>query len=194
MKKIGFAGIFVCLTIFSLSSQSLYFDIGLGSGFASTTIDGEDFSDSMGSSVTETSVDMGFKLGYGPIAGKPLYIVAELSSLGHRFSDSSNYIQFNSYLIGPGIVYYPVPAFQIAASAGYSYVANDSDFGITFYDSKGGLAGNISAALDLGKKNHGCLLGVRYAVTLNTLETSEVEQKTSMVSAFIKYAYRQKLK
>jgi hypothetical protein len=62
------------------------------------------------------------------------------------------------------------------------------------YDGKGGFAGNVSAALDLGKNKNACLFGTKYALAINKLEKSGVEQKQSGLSFFVKYAYRQKAK
>ena len=192
-KSYLISGLFFIMITFSAFSQNLYFDIGLGVGSATTELDGQDFSDSMDPSVEEAAVEIGLKLGFGPIARMPLYIVGEISGIGHRFEDEYNYIQFNSYLIGPGIIFYPAPFLQIAASIGYSYVSNQTDLPYALYESTSGTAGNASVAIDLGSRNNGLLIGLKYSVTKNTLETSEAEQQTSLTSIFIKYAYRNKI-
>jgi hypothetical protein len=183
-----------CLFISStfLFSQSFYFDIGLGFGKATTEIDGNNISDFMDSSVTEIGVELGLKLGYGPIGGIPLYLVGDFSGIGHRFEDNYNYLQFNSYLIGPGIIYYPIPLIQLGTSLGFSFISNQTDLPYIFYDSESGYAGNIYCAIDLGKRKNGCLIGIKYMKTVNTLEVSEVKQETSLFGIFIRYAYRQK--
>ena len=127
----------------SIVAQSLYFDIGLGAGNAITEIDGEDVADSLGSSIDDIGVDFSVKLGVGPVFNVPLYIVGDFGGIGHRLYDDYNYLQFNSYLIGPGIVFYPIPLIQIGASFGYSFVANDTDLPVEMYDSEGGYAGNV---------------------------------------------------
>ncbi len=177
----------------SIVAQSLYFDIGLGAGNAITEIDGEDVADSLGSSIDDIGVDFSVKLGVGPVFNVPLYIVGDFGGIGHRLYDDYNYLQFNSYLIGPGIVFYPIPLIQIGASFGYSFVANDTDLPVEMYDSEGGYAGNVSIAFDFGAEKNGCLLGVKYAFAENTLEVSEAEQKSTALTFMIKYAYRQKL-
>ncbi|ORC29892.1 hypothetical protein B4O97_18740 [Marispirochaeta aestuarii] len=188
--------LFICILVFVLAgsvySQGLYFDIGFGLGSATTEIDGEDVGDSLGSGVDEVGVDLGLKVGYGPIAGMPLYIAGTLEGIGHRFDDGTNYIQFNSYLLGPSLIVYPIPLIQIAGSIGHSWVSNQSDLPISFHDSESGFAGDLSVALDLGQKNHGFLLGLKYFTSTNTLETSKAEQNSSMLSIFVKYAYRHK--
>lgn len=191
MKKFLLATLFFVSSL-AVFSQGLYLDVGFGIGSATTKIDGTDVSALFGSSVKDIGVEFGMKLGYGPVGGLPLYVVGEFSGIGHRFYDDYNYIQFNSYLIGPGIIFYPTSYLQLAASIGFSFVANETDLPVNMYDSKSGYAWNISAAVDLGGVNHGCLIGLRYSRTNNTLEVSGAELETSLVSIFIKYAYRDK--
>lgn len=184
----------ILLLIFasSITSQNLYFDIGLGMGQGKTQLDGNNVSNLIIGSVDEACVDLGIKLGIGPIANTPIYIVGVLSGIGHRFYDTNAYIQFNSYILGGGIVFYPVPLIQLGVSAGYSFVNNMSDLPIAFYDSKSGYGGDISIALDLGGKSHGCLIGAKYTMTKNTLEVSGAEQESSLLSIFVRYAFRNK--
>jgi hypothetical protein len=60
------------------------------------------------------------------------------------------------------------------------------------YGSKVGFAGDISVAVDLGSKNHGCLIGLKYFGAINTLETSGAKQNQSGLSVFVRYTYRYK--
>ena len=191
MKRCLLAALFFVSSL-SVFSQGLYLDVGIGLGSATTKLDGTDVSALFGSSVKEMAVEFGMKLGYGPVGGAPLYVVGELSGIGHRFYDDYNYIQFNSYLFGPGVVFYPTSYLQLAASLGLSFVANETDLPVKMYDSKSGYAWNISAAVDLGGDHHGCLIGLRYSKTHNTLEVSDAELETTLFSVFIKYAYRDK--
>jgi hypothetical protein len=193
MKKLFLAGL-LFVSAAATFSQGFYFDIGFGVGSATTKFNGNDISDLFDSSVTETGVDLGLKLGYGPIAETPLYIVGEISGIGHRFEDSYNYMQFNSYLIGPGLLLYPVPFIQLGASFGYSFVSNQTDLPLNMYDSESGSAANFSIALDLGKRNNGFLIGAKYGFASNKLEISGTKQESSIFCVFIKYAYRHKVK
>lgn len=120
----------------SFCRSPIRFDIGLGAGAATTEIDGQDISSSFGAGIDEVAVNVGLKVGYGPISTVPVYIAATLEGIGHRFYDSSNYIQLNSYLLGPSIIVYPIDILQISGSVGYSWVANQSDMAISFYDSE----------------------------------------------------------
>jgi hypothetical protein len=183
----------------AVSAQGFYFDIGFGYGKGWTEIGGTDFVDYLNdaginsSEVYEVAVDVGFKAGYGPLGNMPLYIVGEIGGMGHRIYDSFNYIQFNSYIIGPSVIFYPIPLIQLGLSVGYSYVANQTDMPIIMSGSKSGVAYNISAAIDLGKGNHGCLIGVKYFNANNTLAVSNVNEKAAMVGIFIRYTYRKKV-
>jgi len=194
MKKAILTMFFILLISSPIFAEGLYFDGGIGFGKPTTTIDGNDVSEVLaGTGVDEIGVDLELKLGYGPIAGENFYIAGVLEGIGHRFDDGINYIQYNSYLVGPSIVFYPIPLLQLSGSAGYSWVSNDTDIsGITFYDSDSGYAYDVSAAVDIGSGNHGVLIGAKYFRAYNTLETSGSEEVSSMFSIFVQYAYRQK--
>ncbi|MDR3312122.1 MAG: hypothetical protein LBS64_03205 [Spirochaetaceae bacterium] len=192
MRKIFFAGLLISAISFSVSAHGVYFDIGVGGGGAKTKVDGIDMGNLLDSSgIKETAFDLGVKAGYGPIAHRPLYIVAEFAGMGHRFEDAKDYIQYTSYAIGPGIIFYPTSLIQLAGSVGLSFTGNHTSLG-TMYNGDGGFAWNISAAADLGRGKHGCLLGLRYFSATNTL-ASNAKQKSSAFSVFVKYAFRQKL-
>jgi hypothetical protein len=195
MKKVIILGVLLVVASLSVSAQVFYFDIGLGLGKGWTEVGGIDMVDSLedaGVSVDEMAVDIGLKAGYGPFGNIPLYVVGEFAGMGHRIYDSSGYIQFNSYIIGPGVIFYPIPLIQLGLSIGYSFVSNQTDMAVNMYDSKGGFAWDISAAVDLGKRNHGLLIGLKYFNANNTLKTSNADEKASMVGIFVKYAYRKK--
>jgi hypothetical protein len=192
MKRFIILGIFSVITALSVSAQGFYFDIGMGLGKGWTVIDGHDVVDLVGGDIDEVAVDIGLKAGYGPFGNKPLYVVGEFAGMGHRISDDFNYIQFNSYIIGPGVIFYPIPLIQLGLSMGYSFISNQTDLPMTMYDGKGGFAWDVSAAIDLGRRNHGFVIGLKYFAAYNTLKTSNVDENSSMLGVFIKYAYRRK--
>lgn len=194
MKKILFIGMFLAVFLFSANAQGLYFDIGIGFGGAVTEIDGTDVSSEFsGSGVSEIAADLGLKAGYGPIGDMNFYIIGALGGIGHRFYNNDDYLQFNSYIIGPGVIFYPIPLIQLAGSFGFSFVSNASSLPVSFYGSERGIAWDLSAALDFGQGNHGFLLGLRYFGSNNTLEVSGADQTTSYFGVFIRYAFRQKI-
>ncbi|GHV14024.1 hypothetical protein FACS189491_09790 [Spirochaetia bacterium] len=192
MKRFLLAGLFLTLVSFSMYAQGgVYFDMGVGLGGALSEVDGENAGDTFdGYGVRQTALNLGLKLGYGPIAGIPLYAVGVFEGAGHRFFDDSNYVQLNSYLAGPGLIFYPIPLIQIAGSLGVSWTGNDSSLPGTMYKNDGpGFAGDVSVAIDAGSGNHGALIGLRYFGSTNTL-TSGAKQDISVITLFVKYAYR----
>lgn len=197
MKKIAILLVLLIGFSFMVSAQGFYFDIGMGLGKPWTIINGEDFGKAMkesSSQISQLGMDFGLKMGYGPIAGTPVYVVGEVSGIGHRIYDSYNYLQFNSILIGPGVLIYPIPLLQLGASFGFSTMANTTDIsGLKMYESKGGFGFNATAAVDLGQKNHGVLLGLKYSFAKNTLKESNAEAKESFFGVFVKYAFRHKM-
>ena len=193
MKKIVLLPLLFALISFSVFAQGFYFDIGLGGGKAWTKIDGEEINPN--SDPTEFAVDFGLKAGYGPFGQIPLYVVAEYTEMGHAFIADKNIAQLASSMLGAGVVYYPLRMLQLGAGAGYSFTGNldkKDILGFKTYDSKGGFAWNATAALDLGKKNHGFLIGLKYFMSFNTLEVLDVKQNQSYLGIFVKYAYRNK--
>jgi hypothetical protein len=192
MKRVIILAGFFLIVSLSVSAQGFYLDVGLGLGKGWTKIEGIDVGKNVGASVSEIAADIGLKAGYGPFGNIPLYVVGELGGMGHCLWDSSDYLQLNSYIIGPGVIFYPIPLIQLGLSLGYSFVSNQTDLPMRMYDSKGGFAWNISAAVDLGKGNHGCLIGLKYFNAYNTLEISNAEENSSMLGIFVKYTYRKK--
>jgi hypothetical protein len=154
MKKIVIIGILVAMALTSVHAQGLYFDIGLGVGQPTTIINDVNIGD-LFSGDLQIGFDLGVKIGYAPF-DMPLYFVGTLGFIGHRIFDSSDYIQYTSYIIGGGAVYYPIPIIQVAASVGYSFTTNDSSF-FVMAGSKGGFAFDLSAGIELGNY----LLGIR---------------------------------
>jgi len=189
-KAIVFVFVLFLVSV-SVSAQGIYFDGGIGIGGAWTSVDGRDIGKNVPDDVDEMAVDVGIKIGYGPLSGIPLYVVADLGGIGHRFYDDVNWLQYNSYIVGPGVIYYPIPFLQVAASLGYSTVANQSSSGLRMAEGKGGVAWDISVAADLGSGSSGCLIGLRYFGASNSLET-KVDQKSSLISVFVRYAFRSK--
>jgi len=192
MKRAWISFLFILLVTFSISAQGIYFDIGLGFGFGQTEIDGTNVTDSMVLGFKEFGGEVGLKLGYGPIAGISLYIVGEFSGITHVIKGFDD-LQCTSVLIGPGIIFYPIPLIQFGASIGYSYVGINTNLPAIPHYGKGGIAWNVYVAIDLGKKNHGLLIGLKYTRANNPLEISEAETMSSLISLIAKYAYRHKI-
>jgi hypothetical protein len=144
-------------------------------------------------SVDEVAVDAGLKLGFGPLGNIPLYLALEFDGIGHRIYNDDHYIQFDSYIVGPSVIFYPVLFFQRGGSFGFSFVANNTDLpDFVLYGSKEGYTWNVSAALDIVKRNHGFLIELKYFYAKNTQKVTNAEQESSMAAIFVKYVYRTK--
>jgi hypothetical protein len=203
MRKVLLAGLVFMAAVFSTHGIGLYFDGGIGVGPAWTTFDGKDFIDILpmeSGKPKEIAVDFGVKLGLGPFDTIPIYVVGVFDGMGHRFYDDyDDYFYYSAYLFGPGVIFYPMPSLQVAASVGYSFVANESSisnlnsqFRGYLQESKSGFAWDISVAFDLGVRNHALLGGIKYFGATNTLELTGLAQNNSMISLFLRYAFRHK--
>ena len=184
----------LCFVSLAVSAQGVYFDIGVGIGPGWTTLDGDDITDFLGGS-TDVAVELGLKAGYGPVGNLPLYGVVEFCGMGHRIdaSDFDYWFQINSYMIGPGIVVYPIPLLQLGLGLGLSFISSVDSENSSSDTSKGGFAWNISAAIDIGSGDHGLLLGVKFFNAINTLDNSyEPVLNSAILSFFARYAFRTK--
>jgi hypothetical protein len=190
MKTILLTVFALCGITLSATAQGFYFDIGIGMGWPETKLNNSEV-DLSGTGIQELGIEWGAKAGFGPIAGVPLYLVAAFQQAEHMFEDDVNYIKFDAFLIGGGVIFYPISKLQLAGSVGYSFVRNDSDF-LSFYQGKDGIAWDVSAAYDVGLGNSALLIGIRYFSAHNTLEVTKTKEVNSLVSIFIRYAYRHK--
>ena len=191
MKKVLFIAILLLVILFSVNANGFYFDVGLGFGRVATKFDGIDISKTIGN-VTEIGLDFGLKAGFGPLGNIPIYPIATMGGIAHRLSDSFDYLQFNTYIAAAGLIFYPFRILQIAGSFGYSFASNQTSLPMTMFKSTSGYAGDVSIAFDLGRKNHGFLIGLRYFGAKNLLSVSYVEQSTSAITIFTRYAFRHK--
>ena len=198
MRKYFLLAILVILLSFPVMASGFYFDIGFGLGGGWTFIDGNNFLKELekaGVDVSTLGVNLDLKAGYGPFGRVPLFIVGNFGGIGHRIYDKNNYIQFNSYIAGAGVIFYPIKWLQLALDAGMSWGVNQTDIpGIIMYNTSGiGFAWDVSIAADLGGPKHGFLIGLKYIAAYNTLETSKADINSSVLGIFFKYAYRNKL-
>jgi hypothetical protein len=195
--------IFGCMVLMVLLSNVVFADgfiiqgqFGIGGG--TTEIDGTDVS-SMFSGIDELAINLGIKAGYGPFGKVPLYAVLNFSGIGHRLYDSYNYLQFNSYIIGPGVLFYPHPMVQLGLSMGPSWISNDTDvYGYVMYGNDDpGFAVDVSAALDIGyfwrstsAKNFGLLVGFDFFSATNKLEYSGAKEVSNVFTFTTALSYR----
>jgi len=224
MKKVLILTVVLGCVSLSVSAQGLYFDVGGGAGKAWTKTDGVDQFKMWRSAIAENltfvttdgkkadiddvfgelSFNLGARAGYGPFGTLPLFFVVEFDWVGHSIyiHDVENLefdALYSSFLIGPGVIYYPWPVLQVGASVGYSFVSNSlkpMPEGARMLESEGGFAGNVSVAINLGGK-HALLIGAKYSFSVNTLEKNDLGKKPvqtiSAIGFFMKYAFRPKV-
>jgi len=182
LMKILILVVFLVCISFPVSAQGLYFDIGLGVGYNLGNIP---------SKTAAITLDADLRVGYGPFGIFPVYavgevgVVEEIGRLEHIFFNN------DLYKIGLGVIFYPLSFLQL--SVGASIVANQTPLYV-FDVNKNGFEWHSSIAIDFGKSNsnHGWLLGLKIFDTVNFSGRYSVK-KASVVSLFVKYAYRSKV-
>jgi hypothetical protein len=173
-----------------------YGEAGIGVGlFGFTSIDGQNIKDDMPRNVIDVAVEVGGKFGFRLFGDMPLYGVIELGGIGHRFTDGVNSLQFNSYLIGPGAVFYPISQIQLAASMGYSSagITEQSRHGTYTFTSYGGFAWNVSAGYEFGSRVHRLLIGIKVSGAHTSLPStlgSNIPMNSITPCFLVKYVYR----
>ena len=121
-------------------------------------------------------VELGAKVGVKvPLLPFPTYLVGSIQGMGQRFTIpgyySDYYIQYNSYVIGPGLTIYPLPMINLGASLGYAFTSNQTDLPGGMLGSEGGFGMELSGGYEM-KFNHAnnLLVGVKYVATATDLE------------------------
>ena len=201
MKKLVFIFIFFFMVMFTLSAQGFYFDVGISNlGLSFTSIEGHN-------TPVEFGIGLGLKAGYGPFGNIPIYAVSEFNALFNMQEEGNEIGNIRRYFQpfgGAGILFYPIPILQLGASFGYTLVFYDhntrpkksdsSSYDSYATDSMGDFGWNISAVIDLGKNNHGFLLGLHYFGAVYRLSTPvDTSMSTANFGVLVKYAYRKKL-
>ena len=182
MKKI-----ILFLIFMTIPSFAIYVDVGVGVGGASTEIEDVDVEDIICRDCDDMAITFGFRIG-GQVSER-VWVAGELSGLGHRFYDSDNYIQFNSYLLGPSVIFYPVNHLHLSGSLGIAWTANDTDIrGIDLNDGTGAAIA-LTAAFDTGIHD-GALIGIRLFSSDVELEKSKKDLSSVGLTFFIAYAHK----
>ena len=182
MKKI-----ILFLIFMTIPSFAIYVDVGLGAGGASTEVDDVDVEDVICRDCDDLAVNFGLRVG-GQVSER-VWVAGEWSALGHRFYDSDNYIQFNSYLLGPSVIFYPVDHMHLSGTIGLAWTANDTDIrGLDLYDGTGA-AISLTAAFDTGIHD-GALIGIKMTSSVVELEKSKKDLSSVGLTFFIAYAHK----
>jgi hypothetical protein len=161
----------------------------MGYGRGRATEKSHDWYDNYNEQRSGIGYDLGLKIGGGPsMVGYGLFFLCEVSW------EISFYTPI-SYLLGPGIVFYPARNLQLGASFGLSPI-------IGYDGNYEGHAYNFSIAYDFFNRNHGLLLGMKFYNTHGKATSTYDDYgyyddrgdkiETSTISIFVKYAYRKK--
>ena len=179
MKKLVIVFIFIIFLSMPIFAQGYYFDIGINNiGANITVIESNGHFSLLG-------YGLGLIAGFGPLDNMPIYIVGEISASVRPV--------VNLFFGGAGIIYYPVTLIQLGLTLGFSIpIINHGDDPNVYSN---GFGWNISAAFDLGKNNHGCLIGLKYSGALlnDPIKTTDTTMLTTDLGIFLKYAYRKKV-
>ena len=200
MKKVIIITIIFLFTSFTITAQGVYLDITTlpGVGKPWTLLDGNNVVDTIDFTENELTLEFGLKIGYGPIASLPLYAVADLGYMLSSYEDKPDIdILFNHYLIGAGIIFYPMSFIQLGASIGYASISTNNSSNVPdvpIIELKGGLAWNISAAFEFGYSKVGILMGLKYTNIIGTQDNSLQQERvsSSMLVFFMRFTYRHK--
>ena len=177
MKKI----LILVLALFCAQASAVYVEAGLGVGGASTSVDGKSIGDNC-QGCSSLAVNLGFRVG-GQLMDN-LFLAGEFSAVGDRYynfsgvesryySDKDYYIQFNSYIIGPSVAYYPVNQLHLSASLGFVFTGNDTNVPLMYVKNGTGFGGTATVAYHFGDHN-GTLLGARFTATSVTVNSKDL--------------------
>lgn len=127
MKKKVIMLLLLIIITFTVSAQNIYFDIGAGIGWGRTNIDGNNVAEYFSDEITHSIFGLGrgfhnifsvgLRTGYKFFDHIPLYFTGELMMVNNDFDGeddtNSDFGTFLSFLVGPGVVYYPIPLIQL---------------------------------------------------------------------------------
>jgi hypothetical protein len=159
--------VFIILSSFAYA-QGFYLDVGLGVDYNLTTIINND-EYIKNSNFSYIGFNFGFKAGYGPFSSMPVYLVVGYENIYGP--------------IGLGVVFYPIPLIQLGSSFGFTIDM--------------GFAWDTSAAIELGRSNHGLLIGLKYwGLTQDYKEFGYYGDRmvNNAFGMFFKYVYKHKVK
>ena len=181
MKKI----LILVLALFCAQASAVYVEAGLGVGGATTSADGKSFDDAC-NNCSSLAVNLGVRVG-GQIMDN-LYLAGEFSGIGNRYyNDRDYYIQFNSYILGPSVAYYPVNQLHLSASLGFVFTSNDTNIRGVRVNDGNGFGGSATVAYHFGEQN-GTLIGARFMATNASVNSTSLT--TVGFTFFVSFVHR----
>lgn len=173
-RKIAAAGLSIPLFLSAAMANAadekrgFYLDVGLGAANVSYGDDEVDDSldqlDDMGFDRTTLSLD----LAMGGAVLPNLYVVGSITGFADRLDNDDEDLQLNTYLLGVGVRYYPLPSqkhLQLGVDVGLAKMAIDTSVDeYDGYTSDSGTGLKLSVAWDFDSTLRGpaFLLGVQY--------------------------------
>jgi hypothetical protein len=173
------AGMVFALEFLAANAEAVYLDLRFGLGIGAANANGTNIGERLLGIAPDKdwplSTDYGFKIGIGPYFNNSLYFVGAFDAISQKydFSSAANgekiggndqiWIKYGSYLIGQGIVYYPLEFLQLSAVIGYAFGADSNSFGDSTVGAGAGMGYSLSAAYDIGAyKNNAFLIGLKW--------------------------------
>jgi hypothetical protein len=181
------------LSVFAQTGErerGFYIDVGLGFGGISykNDINNElEQADDLGYDRMTISLDL--SIGWAVL--QKLYIVGSLTGFGDRIYKSADYMQYNTYLIGPGVRFYPLSSgkyLQLGADLGLGRMVLDSNIpgAAGTVTSDPGFGIKFSAAYDFDSTMTGPALLLGGELLLDFIENETV----TGFSIFAKFVYK----
>jgi len=139
-----------------------YIDFGAGSGNGAVLSDNFDVTDECGSNCTNGAIEYGVRIG-GHL-GQKFVLAGEFDGLANVYVDGDDYMMFNSFFVGPSLIFYPGEHWQLSGSLGYAWTANRVDFDEVSLPDGNGLGMALSFGYEIGK-DKGALVGAKLFAT-----------------------------
>jgi hypothetical protein len=191
MKKL----FFLLILMAAAQSFAIYVDAGLGIGDASSSVNGNSYEDHC-PKCSDLAVTLNVRVGEKILPN--LWVAGELSGVGNRYGadlvdgygrKEEFYTQFNSYYLGPSVIFYPIDHLHLSASLGFSWTANSSNFLSETYQDGKGVAFALSVAYDTGKSN-GALLGMKFYTSHVSMSPSQKSLSTTGLLFFVNFVHK----
>ncbi len=190
MKKI-----ILLIMAIAFESFAAYFDIGAGDGTGLISVKGEDLSTGalVGNNKGCDDDCLVPSIEYGARIGTPLtqslIIAGEFDGFSNLLVQDGKYAVFNSFMVGPSVIFYPAKHFQVSGSLGFAWTDNRTNSGAVDVENGQGVGFSLSAAFDTGI-NNGALIGAKIYGTSVKLEDSDDISASVGASIFVRFVHK----
>lgn len=177
----------------ALNSFADYIDVGLGVGGAYTHIDKKSVEKPCETDCKEMAVDVSFRIANN--LTEKLLLGAEISLYGNRYYNLDHFTQYNTFFLGPTLIYFPTERFQLSTSVGLTKSGNVTDEKRINLHDDGGAGVSLAAGYHFGGKN-GVLVGVKLYDLVTDIEVENNDNKskkrlnTAGASVFVHFSHK----